>query len=413
MNEELNLLKASRRLEVLLDQSKVAMFSGLACATTAVVIFWNRAEQEILLIWLGFYYLVSLLRFYVTRRHNQRNLTEIKVDRIFQFYSWFTFLGGVLWGAMSIYLIKNEILVYSVTVIVLIEALIASAASSYSISTRIFLSFAYPALLPTAIFLIFQSDDLLSLHGWLAALFLFVNTVTATKFNRHLLTSVDYQFENVRLLGELEQGRKQMSDLNLQLEMDLEQLRETEEQLRSEKNKAEDLANKLFTLSSLDGLTGIANRRHLDEFLAKEWNRAIRQQTEICLMLCDLDYFKAYNDHFGHQKGDKCLQLVAGILEEHARRGGDLAARYGGEEFALILPETSLDNATKIAEQIRLAIEELAVLHPESAIHNVITISIGVASIVPVQHMSSSVLISQADRKLYEAKSEGRNRVIS
>ena len=184
-------------------------------------------------------------------------------------------------------------------------------------------------------------------------------------------------------------------------------------QLSEEKDKAEDLAKKLLILSTLDGLTGIANRRHFDEFMAKEWNRAVRSGTDLSLIMCDIDHFKDYNDCYGHQQGDLCLQRISSVLEDYTRREGDLAARYGGEEFAIVLSDTTLADALQVAEKIRNAVEKTAIPHDASVVTNIVTISMGVASIQPDQNVFASTLIAEADKFLYQSKSQGRNRVVS
>ena len=129
--------------------------------------------------------------------------------------------------------------------------------------------------------------------------------------------------------------------------------------------------------------------------------------------MIDIDHFKPYNDHYGHQKGDLCLQQIASILEEHSRREGDLAARYGGEEFALVLPETTLNNAVLNAEKIRTAIEKRAIPHDASEVSNIITVSMGVTTIKPDREIYSATLIAEADKLLYQAKREGRNKIVA
>jgi diguanylate cyclase (GGDEF)-like protein len=169
----------------------------------------------------------------------------------------------------------------------------------------------------------------------------------------------------------------------------------------------------LSTLSRQDGLTGLANRRHFDEYLAEQIAVANRYGRPLTLVICDVDHFKAYNDLNGHQAGDECLQQVAQALKSTCHRPGDLAARYGGEEFALILPDTDLDGAAVIAEAGRSAIAALMVRHGASLTAPVVSISCGVAAHCPHASLSQTNLIRQADRNLYHAKTLGRNRVIS
>jgi len=182
-------------------------------------------------------------------------------------------------------------------------------------------------------------------------------------------------------------------------------LREMQKQLQ--KTNAE-----LERLSSLDGLTGIANRRSFDESLEKEWKRALRDQAVLTLILIDIDYFKPYNDTYGHIKGDECLTLVANTLDKMATRPTDLLARYGGEEFVLIAPMTKPEGAAQLAENLQRAIEALALEHKSSKVSDKITISQGIASMVPDSTLNCIDLIKYADKALYQAKEFGRNRYI-
>ena len=169
----------------------------------------------------------------------------------------------------------------------------------------------------------------------------------------------------------------------------------------------------LQKLSSLDGLTGIANRRNFDETLQKEWNRSIRGEKSIGLLMLDIDFFKLYNDHYGHQGGDDCLKRVAKGLESAIHRETDLLARYGGEEFSTVLPDTDLNGAIKVAEEMRLTIKDLRIEHAKSKVTDIVSISIGVSAVTPLQGMNQEVLIAAADQALYKAKEEGRDMVKS
>jgi diguanylate cyclase (GGDEF)-like protein len=172
-----------------------------------------------------------------------------------------------------------------------------------------------------------------------------------------------------------------------------------------------DLANQeLKRLTSLDGLTGIANRRHFDSVLLREWRRAMRMGEEMSILMCDIDYFKQYNDTYGHQNGDECLRQIAQTLTQAMDRGGDLVARYGGEEFIAVLPGTSLSGASFVAEQMRKAIQQLNIAHPGTPF-SLITASFGVASCVAMPETDPQDLVGAADLALYKAKHRGRNRV--
>ena len=166
----------------------------------------------------------------------------------------------------------------------------------------------------------------------------------------------------------------------------------------------------LQLLAHLDGLTKIANRRCFDEFLAHEWKRLCRTQQPLALLMLDVDYFKPYNDFYGHQSGDDCLTKIAQAVQQIVHRPADLVARYGGEEFSITLSETDLQGAITIAEAIHQAIAVLAIPHSSSMVSKEVTVSIGIVSLIPTPDLSPEYLIHQADQALYLAKQQGRNR---
>jgi diguanylate cyclase (GGDEF)-like protein len=170
-----------------------------------------------------------------------------------------------------------------------------------------------------------------------------------------------------------------------------------------------DSANRELTrLSAVDGLTGIANRRQFDEALLREWRRCLREREPLSLLMVDVDYFKQYNDGYGHQAGDECLKTVAATLRGKLRRPADIVARYGGEEFAAVLPDTAQEGAVRVAESMNSAIQQLGIPH-EGSVFGSLTVSVGVATLIPLQVEGLPRLLGAADWALYEAKREGRN----
>ena len=169
----------------------------------------------------------------------------------------------------------------------------------------------------------------------------------------------------------------------------------------------------LERLTTQDHLTGISNRRRFDEFLAMEWGRATREQSPLSLIAIDIDHFKAFNDLYGHPQGDQCLIQVARALAASVTRPTDLVARCGGEEFAAVLPGTDSAGATRLAEQMRTGVLAQGLAHAHSATHSHVTISLGVATLVPRADESVQALVDMADAALYEAKSAGRNRFVA
>jgi two-component system sensor histidine kinase ChiS len=196
----------------------------------------------------------------------------------------------------------------------------------------------------------------------------------------------------------------ELAEKNVQLE------KEIQERQKAEKNLQ--LTNEmLYKLATLDELTQIANRRQFNDYLKREWHRLQRENKPLAIVLCDVDYFKLYNDTYGHPAGDRCLQQIAGAIARTVKRPADLVARYGGEEFAIVLSDTDRLGAIKLARKIQSAIQALEIPHSGSEIGDYVTLSIGISTIVPSPAFSCEHLLDIADRALYEVKRQGRNRI--
>jgi diguanylate cyclase (GGDEF)-like protein len=209
----------------------------------------------------------------------------------------------------------------------------------------------------------------------------------------YLVKPVSYVVLNakIRALRRLETMRRKLQDISSQLA----------------------IANReLEKLSRQDGLTGIANRRYFDSYLLAELQRAIRAREPLSVILIDVDYFKLYNDCYGHQAGDQCLRQVAEVLRAAGRRPADLPARYGGEEFAVVLPETVVDGAIDVANAIQALIAKDAIPHSRSEIGATVTVSMGIAAMVPGPDAVPEDIVGHADAALYQAKHQGRNRFV-
>lgn len=209
------------------------------------------------------------------------------------------------------------------------------------------------------------------------------------RFNsRLLLRSIHNAIERQKLLLDLQDKTRQLQHVSDQLE----KTNQTLEQL-----------------ATTDGLTQVNNRRQFDQVYLSEWNRLCREQEPLSLLMCDVDYFKAYNDTYGHQAGDQCLQKVAQAIAHCTQRPADCVARYGGEEFVIVLPKTGSSGALQVATSIHAALHDLHLPHTTSAIGNQVTMSIGVACQIPQMEVAPSLLISKVDQALYAAKKQGRN----
>jgi diguanylate cyclase (GGDEF)-like protein/PAS domain S-box-containing protein len=211
---------------------------------------------------------------------------------------------------------------------------------------------------------------------------------------KHTSSARQWQTFEIDLLGQI----------SIQLAVAIQQS-ELYQKLQAAKDELEKLV-------VIDSLTEVANRRKFDLYINSEWRRLAREKSPLSLIICDIDYFKDYNDTYGHQAGDLCLQQVALAIAKTIQRPADLVARYGGEEFSVILPNTEVEGALTVAEKIRLAVKELKIAHIASRVDLYITISVGVAGFIPSHDLLPATLITAADQALYDAKRQGRDRVV-
>ncbi|MBD2291928.1 PleD family two-component system response regulator [Anabaena sphaerica FACHB-251] len=238
---------------------------------------------------------------------------------------------------------------------------------------------------------------------------------TTDKIMAFEMGGVDYitkPFQELEVLARVKnqliiyQQHQQLIEQNQKLHQEIKVRQKVEEALLAANQQLQ-----LFAL--LDGLTGVANRRKFDEYLNLEWQRLAREKLPLSLLLCDVDFFKNYNDTYGHLTGDDCLKQIAKTLKSSVKRPSDLLARYGGEEFAVILSNTNYEGAIYLAEEIRQNIYSLKIPHAQSRVDNFITLSIGVTTLVPNLEMSPNILIEVGDKALYTAKAQGRNRIVA
>ena len=354
-----------------------------------------------------------MLRGLICHLYNKGSLTGKSYRWYLGIFNSGAALTGIMWSIIGIYICEHGSLYSPVIILLTIGGLVAGSAVLNAVSFPSFCTFSYCAVMPFSIYFLLKTDFDDILLGILSLLFLGILTLMSYHMNKMIFKYFSFEIDNIKLIDKLDKEKQMVISLNNELQNDLSIQKKIESDLKKEKLKVENLVEKLLKLSTIDGLTGIPNRRHFDEYMGKEWSRCAREQIPLSLIICDIDHFKAYNDYYGHLKGDDSLRKVASILSEHARRGGDTAARYGGEEFAIILPNTSKESASLLAEQIHQAINGLALEHKASKTSNIITASFGVATIIPQREMLSSVLVSMADKALYEAKQGGRNRVIT
>jgi len=399
---------AQHQVQILLAHLPLTQPISLGAAMVLVILFHGKTQTPLLIGWFVTVAVILSAR-YLFFLVNQR----FRIEHPQAWLKAFTaslFALGVAWG-MVVLILPSDSVIETVFAAIWVCLLAAGSVSAYSIRPSALLAYTVPSIVPIAAYLIAQLDVMLSSIGGALLLFLMFMIAAAKRTHETLAHNVLMQEEKESLIRELDTEKQYVEELNEILRADILEREQAENELRKAKDAAENLAEKLTLLSSLDGLTEISNRRHFDESLHNEWSRASRNGTPVSLILTDIDYFKRYNDHYGHQAGDECLRTIAGVLRNFCRRGGDMAARYGGEEFAMLLPNTELKHAANMAERIRSEIVQLGIPHDASDTADVVTASFGVATLTPQRELRPELLVLTADRALYRAKDAGRNNI--
>jgi len=404
-------LKA-RRLDILYGQSYSNLFLSTLLAVSMTFVFRHHLSQASIIAWLLIFISVTGIRLYHSHAFSNSENTSSNLDYWFSWHIFGVIISGIIWGGFILLLAQSADPAYLSLATICAAGLCAGAAAAYSVSLISFLVFSIPLLSPIGGFLVLSEHPLINTLGYFVFLFLITVIAISYQLNKTITSTLGLQIEKEDHLTRLENEKQQVIETNKNLEKDIQEKIQIEAKLLYEKKNAENLSNKLRTLSTQDGLTGINNRRRFDEALYDEWFRARRLLTPLSLIICDIDKFKEYNDTYGHLAGDKCLTRIAHLIEDSARRAGDMAARFGGEEFVIILPDTESSNAQDIAEQLRRAILDLEIPHETSSVADIITVSFGVFTTLPEKNLPPETMIEFADKALYQAKEQGRNKVV-
>ena len=363
------------QIAYLYKNKMLGIWNNIILASLFLFFFWGQlsSQKMSLLIWFGLIVTLSIVRYLVGKNFNtKRQYTQEDLSYWANRHVFFTTLISTIWGVAGIMFfpqdLPHQILLMLILSSVLLAAIPTLAASRLAFYFQIVVIF-----LPVVSLFLLSKD---SGHGLLAValIILAVTLVLVSSYIYHLLFEL------------------QTTHIALQ------------------------------ALAETDQLTNIANRRHFDRKFKVEWRRAMRDKNPISMMMIDVDFFKKYNDSYGHQEGDKCLQEIAKALESITNRPADLASRYGGEEFAILLPATSLDNTVMLAERLRKKIEKLKIEHTRSSF-GIVTVSIGVSCCEPAWDFTGktpdkdqkvifpAMLLTAADNALYVSKERGRNQV--
>ena len=358
---------------ILCKQKPAILLASIVIAFVSVAIFWEVVEQKMMLLWFFIIIGITALRMLLPKLIKKRTLGEewIKTNLLF------TFITGLSWGMLAFFFDPMWASHYQVSLFVIFVGIVCAAFLSNSSVFIAFPLFMFPVMF-CLIYVMWQLES----EGYKKIIFLIIAYMivmytAALRYHGQLVNLLEARFANEKL-----------SDLLIESNLKLESLADT------------------------DALTNLLNRRSLDKILSAEWNRHCRNNKPLSFLFIDIDYFKQYNDSYGHDEGDKCLTRVANVIKENARRSSDIVARYGGEEFSVVLPETSEHDSTIVAENIRTALLALKIPHKGSAISEYVTMSIGISSITPDQNNNEDILRIFADKALYQAKKNGRNQCV-
>ncbi len=276
----------NKKTDILFRQAQGALFATVLGAGIIAWIYFQYSGTRILLPWLVAILSLTAARQYFIHLYNRNPAAVRDKKRWRRRFDTTALLAGCLWGFISVHAILTQPLQFIAVMILLCGYLIIGASVNYAIFISSFMAFSLPIFTPVIVFLLLKNDVMAQTYGMLLAVFFAYSVISAFRYRSVMTSFITYEISNTSLLEDLRRQQTEASRLNAELEEDLVKLRKVEEQLRQEKNKAEELAAQLQTISSCDGLTGIANRRSFDEFLAREWNRAIRSQTPLSLILC-------------------------------------------------------------------------------------------------------------------------------
>jgi len=285
---------------------------------------------------------------------------------------------GLIYGLGFTFIFSQLTLINQVYILCLVATLVPLGLVSFASDRYSFYAYFYSLCIPLLLHIFLMAKSPYISIGICATVFVAISRQLFLWNHEVIKNSIELKLKNEELVKSLQQTNIRLQQQNI-----------------------------------IDELTKIPNRRHFDEILEKEWLRAKRIKTSLALLMIDIDFFKQYNDTFGHLKGDECLKQIASVLSNNMNRPGDFVARYGGEEFCILIPDTDMDGAITFAEMVHSAIIELKIDNPGSEVSKYLTISIGVAAIVPKHDDSYMDLIYTSDKALYKAKSDGRNIIRS
>ena len=375
---DLKQLVYTEQVKLVYKQTLSVTLGGTTIGALVLWLYWGVVDKTTLLSWFSCLLLLSSIRIALYLKFIRQQHVQQHVDRWGNTYVLITLVQGAFWGFAGVMFIPVSDPIYTVIMALLIVGMSAASISTYIVYLRAFFAFYLFAVLPFILHLFIMGGE--------------INV--ALSFGVLVYSAVA-----IRSLIPVNSSIKASIKLNFELDREIQERKLVESKLRK--------------ISLEDGLTGLANRRHFDELIDKEIRHARRESLPLSLIMIDIDCFKAFNDRYGHLDGDDCLKKTSQCLRGSLSRPDDICARYGGEEFAVILPNTDPQGAIDVAERLRNNVLKLEIPHLDSQVVGLqsISISAGVATVLPSSNSSVSDFIKRADKALYQAKYFGRNQI--
>ena len=378
-------VRQQERLKLIYHDEPFTITSYFIISLIMTFMAWPHTNQHVLSAWFIVTTVVLSLRLMLTLTFQLKNDKNIRPEKWSQRLILFSFFSGLSIGACGFIPLTSDQYFLPLILTVGLTTLSSISVSTLSAEKYAFPSFLIPALLPITVNTLTSGDRINFGIGLLILIFSFTLILLDKRTRANMNKALEIRYENTSLLHGLTASKIQLEKKNSELKK----------------------------LATKDHLTTLANRRHGEQHLKDEWKTAIRHQRSIAVIMIDIDQFKSYNDHYGHQAGDDALKTVAESIKQSLSRPSDLACRYGGEEFLVVLPDTDVVGGFKVARRIQNALFKVHMTHEYSDIQEYLTISCGVAHIIPKRSDKIGSLIKQADIAMYKAKFSGGNETFA
>ena len=365
------------QVRLLYSQGYIIQILGLISSLVVLFIYWDVVEHTKLIAWFITIVIVYIIRLRDVKKFRKLSVNEFDIKKWKNTYIISTFISGIIWSLLALFFESSWQATHQVALFIIYVGIIAGAFNSNATVFVSYLAFYIPLTAMLMYMILNQENELSYQLAFLISLYAILMYVTAIKYHNFLVNSLELRFTNENLVKDLKSAN-----------------------------------TKLTYLADTDELSQIDNRRSMNKYLLKEWQWHFENKKPISLLVIDIDFFKLYNDTYGHSMGDKCILEVANILQKNIRSDIDMASRYGGEEFVVILHNTDELKALNIAQRILLDVLSKQIPHSSSGISEYLTVSIGLGSMIPSMPNSQIKLFDLADTRLYKAKQNGRNQIM-